>query len=257
MLDLKVPSLNGHHYFTNINYYSSCSQMLSSHLPPHKQTNKQSILAPIFFWFFVYIVSQFSYCSYFSLFYSESLSLFMLWNSKLQSQIFNRLFIKWLPTMWQAGDAVILSPESRANHLYLNSKTSNPKLSLLLFTNVTSLVLPFALLLMSSWLSNTLMLAGFPEKQTLKRSAWRKLIRECSWDPYPWKSGEGSKIGKREKLDCDTVSWRGSVDPTWSSNFRVGWIRAGSLEWGMTLGKAALLSPGNSCQELIVEDDSH
>lgn len=206
--------------------YQPPQSLLSDALQPSPtlQTNKRGKKHPgtdIFL--IVHIVSQCSYCFYFSLFYPESLSVFKLLDitsinsypkswateelSSVQSQIFNHLFIKWLPAMWQAGDAVILSTQSRADHLHLNSKTPNPKLSLLFFTDVTCLVLLFALLLMSSWFSNTLLLAWFPEKQTPKRSACTKLVRECSWDPQPWKSVEEGKIGKREKLDCDAVSW--------------------------------------------------
>lgn len=94
-------------------------------------------------------------------------------------------------------------------------------------------------------------------KQTLAwRFACRRCIREWSQDQH---SGgrEGSRIGQREKLGCDEISTKASVNPMRSSGLRIslhsfpelGWeqwpLYYATCEWIMTWGETAVFSRGH------------
>ena len=96
---------------------------------------------------------------------------------------------------WSNNNKFTKNWQSRANHFHINSKNTNPRLSLYSFqiplSHTTS-----ALVSMPSQFSNSLLQAGFPGKQTLRWLAFRKIIKGYSKEQYPWK----------KKLDCHAIS---------------------------------------------------
>lgn len=146
MLGLKEPSL------VTISWQVSTTFALSPSCSPatsHPHTQKKHPHTYILLILFVYCFSIL-YCSHFSLspFHSERLPNFQYISyylcellPKFQSQIFNSLLTMWLLTMWQAvgwgwwssNSKPAKSSQSRADHLHLNSKCPNPRLSLYFF----------------------------------------------------------------------------------------------------------------------------
>ena len=107
-----------------------------------------------------------------------------------------------MPTVWQAlfwgwwsnNKKFTKNSQSRASHFHINSKNTNPRLSLYSFQIPLSHT-TFALVSMPSQFSNSLLQAQFPGKQTLRWLAFRK-IKGYAKDQHPWK----------KKLDFHAIS---------------------------------------------------